>query len=75
MALLAIITKQEVIERILSHLNLPPCPVHHDRDDAVTYYDVTGEPVPEWAAGMDPAPHERGPPDHDDVIDPPSPNE
>ena len=43
-------------------------------DDApALYYDVTGEPVPVWALGVDPEPAERGPPVDYDVVDPPAP--
>jgi hypothetical protein len=71
MALLAVITKQEVIAKILTHVNVPREPVAKD-DAPARYYDVTGEPVPSWAVGVDPDPDERGPPIDYDVVDPPA---
>lgn len=72
---IAIITREEVVQRILSHLSLPsvPAPVGPGRSMA---FDVTGEPVGEWVVGLDPDPPdapERGPPAWDGV-DPPSPD-
>lgn len=37
------------------------------------HYDVTGEPVPEWAVGVDPDPGERRPPQDCNVVDPSAP--
>lgn len=72
MLLLAVITKREVIDRILTHVKVPREPVLSD-EPAVLYYDVTGEPVPAWALGVDPDPDERGPPTDWDLVDPPAP--
>ena len=67
MVLLAVITRREVIDRILTHVKVPREPVQSDKPPAL-YYDVAGEPVPSWAVGLDPDPDERGPPDgHDEV--------
>lgn len=70
--LLAVITKREVIDRILSHTQVPREPLQSD-EPAALYYDVTGEPVPLWAVGVDPDPDERGPPTDWDLVDPPAP--
>ena len=70
MVLLALITKQEVIAKILTHVKAPREPVANDKLPA-RYYDVTSEPVPPWAVGVDP--DERGPPQDYDVVDPPAP--
>ena len=72
MVLLAVITRREVIDRILTHVKVPREPVEGD-ESAALYYDVTGEPVPSWVIGVDPDPDERGPPDYDELIDPPAP--
>ena len=73
MTLLAVITKPDVILRILSHVKVPRCPVTTD-EAPLLYYDVTGEPAPSWAVGVDPDPDERGPPIDYDVVDPPAPD-
>jgi hypothetical protein len=73
MVLLAVITQQHVIAKILTHVNVPREPVAND-DAPALYYDVTGEPVPSWALGVDPEPDERGPPTDYDVVDPPAPD-
>ena len=72
MALLAVITRQDVIAKILAHVKVPREPVANDAAPAL-YYDVTGEPVPAWARGVDPDPPERGPPADYDAVDPPAP--
>lgn len=72
MLLLAVITKREVIDRILTHVKVPREPVEGDELPA-KYHDVTGEPVPQWARGVDPDPDERGPPAYDALVDPPAP--
>ena len=72
MLLLAVITKREVIERILSHVKVPREPVATEEAVAL-YYDVTGESVPPWALGVDPDPDERGPPTDWDLVDPAAP--
>jgi hypothetical protein len=74
MVLLAVITKQEVIRRILTHVKVPREPAAND-DAPALYYDVTGEPAPSWALGVDPDPDQRGPPAHYDRVDPPAPDE
>jgi len=68
---LAVITKQDVILRILSNVKVPRCPVSTEQAQPL-YYDVTGEPVPRWALGVDPDPDERGAPIDYDVVDPPA---
>jgi len=72
MALLAVITRQDVIAKILTHVKVPREPVAND-DAPALYYDVTGEPVPAWALGVDPDPDQRGPPQDYDAVDPPAP--
>ena len=76
MTLLAVITKQDVILRILSHLNVPRYALTAD-EPSVAYYDMTAEPVPSWVLGVDPDPEAdaRAPPVSYDGIDPPSPDE
>jgi hypothetical protein len=71
MVLLAVITKQDVIAKILTLVNVPREPAANG-DAPARYYDVTGEPVPAWAVGVDP--DERGPPHDYDAVDPPAPN-
>ena len=70
MLLLAVITKREVIDRILTHVKVPREPVEGD-EPAALYFDVTGESVPAWAVGVDP--DERGPPTDWEFVDPPAP--
>ena len=72
MVLLALITKQDVIAKILTHVKVPREPVQSD-DAPARHFDVTGEPVPDWAVGVDPDPGERGPPVDYDAVDPPAP--
>ena len=74
MTLLAVITKHDVILRILSHVNLPRTALSSDAT-RVAYFDVTGESVPQWAVGVDPDPYERGPPADYDGVDPPGQEE
>ena len=76
MTLLAVITKQDVILKILSHLNVPRYALTAD-EPSVAYYDMTGEPVPSWVLGVDPDPEAdaRAPPTSYDGIDPPAPDE
>jgi hypothetical protein len=39
-------------------------------------FDVTGEPIPHWAVGLDPLPDARSPPDEAYYfIDPPAPDD
>ena len=73
MVLLALITKQDVIAKILTHVKVPREPVHGD-DTPALQHDVTGEPVPDWVVGVDPEPVERGPPVDYDAVDPPAPD-
>jgi len=42
-------------------------------ESAALYFDVTGEPVPAWALGLDPDPDERGPPMDWEFVDPAAP--
>jgi hypothetical protein len=58
----AVITRREVVDRILAHVRLPLTPEPLSEGWSVGF-DVTGEPVPRWVVGTDPEPHERGPPD------------
>ena len=74
MVLLAVITKKETIRRILTHVKVPRAALTRD-ETSMLYFDVTGEPVPPWAVGVDPVPEERGPPPDYDVVDPPTPDE
>ena len=74
MVLLAVITKKETIRRILTHVKGARTAVTGDAT-SMLYYDVTGEPVPSWAVGVDPEPQERGPPADHDGVDPPAPDE
>jgi hypothetical protein len=76
MTLLAVITKQDVILKILSHLNVPRYALMAD-EPSVAYYDMTDEPVPSWVLGLDPDPEAdaRAPPASYEGIDPPSPDE
>jgi hypothetical protein len=75
---IAVITKQDVIERILAHLSIPPQPIAPG--SGAIGCDVTGEPIPEWVVGVDPDPpelevDERGPPGEAYFVDPPAPDE
>ena len=44
-------------------------------ETSMLYFDMTGEPVPSWAVGVDPEPTERGPPADWDAVDSPAPDE
>ena len=70
MVLLALITRHAVIEKLLTHVKVPREPV---ATGGPLYCDVTGEPVPGWAIGLDPDPDEHGAPEDHDVVDPPAP--
>jgi hypothetical protein len=72
----AVIRRQEVIDRILQHLALPLGPVQLAHPDTLAY-DITGEPMPAWAVGVDPEPEPdaRAPPNDWDGIDPPAPDD
>jgi len=72
----AVIRRQDVIDRILRHLALPPVPAEPTHPDTVGI-DVTGEPLPDWVVGVDPEPPdpvERAPPRDWDCVDPPAPD-
>jgi hypothetical protein len=78
---LAVISQPEVVDKILAHVGLP---VEPDvlADGCTLAFDVTGEPIPDWAVGTDPEgpetePHgyERGPPCAFDGVDPPCPDD
>ena len=73
---IAVVTEQEVIKKILTHLRLPLEPEVLS-DGHTVAYDVTGEPMLDDELGPDPGRRwERGPPpgwDAWDGIDPPSP--
>lgn len=66
------ITKQDIIDRILHSISLPLQPL----DDVGTLgCDVTGEPIADWVVGVDPEPpdaEQRGPPDEAYFVDPPT---
>ena len=70
---LAIITRQEIVDRILSHLRLPLRPEPLGCGETIAC-DVTGEPMPDWAIGVDPEPpaDARAPPDNWDGVDAPA---
>ena len=70
----AVITRQDIVDKILVHLRLPLCPAALGRGSAIGY-DVTGEPIGDWVVGVDPEPDERGPPSEAYCIDPPAPAE
>jgi hypothetical protein len=71
----AVMTKHEIVARILSHLHLPLTPEQLS-DQCTIVYDVTDQPMPGWALGSDPEQpepeaDERGPPEESEGIDPP----
>ena len=73
---IAVIRRQDVIERILRHLALPLAAAELTHPDTVAV-DVTGEPLPDWVVGVDPDPPdaiERAPPGDWDCVDPPAPD-
>jgi hypothetical protein len=74
LAPVATITRQETIDRILSHLSLPLRPEPLGPADTVAY-DVTGEPMLDWVVGVDPEPDARAPPSEWDGVDPPAPED
>ncbi|HQP36689.1 MAG TPA: hypothetical protein PLI95_15995 [Polyangiaceae bacterium] len=57
--LLAVSTRREVIDQILTHVKVPRELVPSD-ELAAPYLDVTGESVSTWALGVDPDPDDRG---------------
>lgn len=72
----AIVTREDVVRRILSHLSLPlqPAPIGPGGSIA---YDVSGEPLGDWIVGVNPEPPSedaRGPPSEWDGIDAPGPD-
>ena len=72
----AVIRRREAIDRILSHLSLPLSPVELGHPDTVAY-DITGEPMPGWAVGVDPVPDydSRAAPSEWDGVDVPAPDD
>jgi hypothetical protein len=69
---IAVIRRQDVIDRILQHLSLPLRPEQLPDANALCF-DVTGEPMPDWVEGLDPEPPQadaRAPPNQWDCIDP-----
>ena len=75
---IAVITKDQVVSKILAHLSLPVCP-ELLADECTVVYDVTGQSMPGWVVGADPEPPDqeaRGPPDGwFEGIDPPCPED
>jgi len=73
---IAIITRREVIDRILSHLSLPLADVDLVATDTMGH-DVTGETIPDWVVGMDTELDfdARSPPDEWYAVDPPAPDD
>jgi hypothetical protein len=74
---IAIITRDEVVERILSHLNLPVAPEPIGPGGSLAW-DLGDERMEDWVVGMDPEPPDvdvtqRGPP-CDECVDPPAPD-
>ena len=73
---IAVITRQEIADRILSHLDVPlrPQPL---ADGHAVGFDVTGEPMVDGLVGThpDPEPCGRSPPDEWDGVDPPAPDD
>ena len=71
---IAVVTKRDIVERILAHLDLPVCPETLSDGHSIGF-DVTGEPMPDWVVGADPEPDacQRGPPQDWDSVDPPAP--
>ena len=70
----AVIRRQDVIDRILQHLALPLSPTQLGHADTVAF-DVTGNLLPNWIQGVDPEPEPdaRAPPNDWDGVDPPAP--
>jgi hypothetical protein len=69
------ITRDDVVERILSHPNLPAAPIGPGGSLA---WDLDDERMDDWVVGMDPEPPDidvtqRGPP-CGECVDPPSPD-
>ena len=71
---IAIITRQQTVDRILSHLSLPLRPEPLGPADTVAY-DITGEPMLDWVQGVDPELDARAPPNEWDGVDPPAPED
>ena len=71
----AVIRRQDVIDRILQHLALPLTPTHPGHADTVAF-DMTGELMPSRGEGIDPEPEPdaRAPPSDWDGVDRPAPN-
>jgi hypothetical protein len=71
----AVIRRQEVIDRILQHLALPLTPTQLGHADTVVF-DVAGKLMPSWVEGVDPEPEPdaRAPPSDWDGVDPPAPD-
>jgi hypothetical protein len=75
---IAVITKDQIVSKILAHLRLPVSP-ELLADACTIVYDVTDQAIPGWVVGADPEPPEqeaRGPPcDGFEGIDPPCPED
>ncbi len=71
MQIIAVITGQEAIDRILSHLSLPQ-QIEALGSNATMGCDITDEQIPEWEWNqLASEPDERGPPSENYCIDPP----
>jgi len=72
---IAIITRDQIVSRILSHLRLAATPQPLGPAGSLAY-DGTGEPMGHWGVGVDPERTDQdagAPPCDDDGIDPPAP--
>ena len=75
MQIMAVITRQEVIDRILSHLSLP-LEIEALENTEMNGCEITDEGIAQWEwSQLSPEADERGPPDENDWIDPPSPDD
>jgi len=72
MQIISVITGQDAIDRILSHLSLPQ-QIEALGSNATLGCDITDEQIPEWEWSQEviPEPDERGPPSENYGIDPP----
>jgi hypothetical protein len=73
---IAIITRDDIVHPILSHLNLPTAPAPIGPGGSLAW-DLGDQSMGDWVVGMDPEPPEldapqRGPP-YDACVDPSAP--